>query len=73
MAVQRGYVVWGAILAVGAVIETHGIRNPGQGDTLSEFTRVAFGVHTKPGAVAFAAGWGIFSAWFVHHILPARR
>lgn len=73
MAIKRGHIVWAALLLVGGAVEAHGIRHPGQGDTLSEVTRSAFSVHTRPGAAAFLLGWGGFAAWYTRHIVGGPR
>ncbi|MCT9090577.1 hypothetical protein N4G70_17190 [Streptomyces sp. ASQP_92] len=62
-------VIWGAVLAVGALVELWALRNAQPGDTLSERVRVWFRTHTRPGRAAFAVAWLGFSAWFLVHIL----
>lgn len=61
--------VWGGILVAGAAVEAYYLINKRDGDTLSEVTRKAFRVHTRPGALVFGALWGSFSIWFGGHIL----
>lgn len=62
-------IVWGGIILAGAAVEAYALLNKRSGDTLSEVTRRAFRVRTKPGAVAFGVLWTSFSAWFLGHIL----
>ncbi|MEL3944511.1 hypothetical protein [Streptomyces sp. LNU-CPARS28] len=62
-------VIWGAVLAVGALVELWALRNAQPGDTLSERVRTWFRTHTRPGRAVFAAAWLGFSAWFLVHIV----
>lgn len=62
--------IWAAIIAAGAVYETHALRNGRDGDTLSEVTRTVFRVRTtKAGRWAFGIAWLGFSGWFLGHTL----
>lgn len=65
----HGDVVWGALLAAGALYELDTMANGRAGDTLSERTRWWFRTHTRPGRAAFAAAWLVFAGWFLIHIL----
>jgi hypothetical protein len=60
--------VWGGLACAGLAYEMRAIRTEADGDTLSEITRAAFKVHTKPGRVIFTVTWLGFSAWFLEHI-----
>jgi hypothetical protein len=62
-------VVWGGLIVAGAAFEVYALRNAREGDTLSESTRRWFRVHTRAGALVFAAGWVGFSVWYLDHIL----
>ncbi len=62
-------VVWGGLLAVGAVVEVYALLNGRDGDTLSEKIRLWLGVRKQPGRAIFAAGWLVFSIWFLGHVL----
>lgn len=62
-------VVWGGLLAAGAVVEVVALRNGRADDTLSESTRRWFRVHTPPGRVVFAVAWVGFAVWYLVHIL----
>jgi hypothetical protein len=61
--------VWSGIIVAGAAVEAYALANKRDGDTLSEVTRRAFRVRTKPGAIAFGTVWVSFSTWFLGHIL----
>jgi hypothetical protein len=62
-------VIWGTLIAAGAVFEGYALRNGRDGDTLSEATRKTFRVRSRPGKIVFATLWVSFSAWFLGHIL----
>lgn len=62
-------VLWGGLLAAGALVEVWALRNATAGDTLSERVRAWFRTHTRPGRAVFAAGWVTFATWFLFHIL----
>lgn len=62
-------IVWGGIILVGTAVEAYALMSKRSGDTLSESTRRAFRVRTKPGAVIFGVLWTSFSVWFLLHIL----
>ena len=62
-------IVWGGIILTGVAIEAYALLNKRDSDTLSEVTRRAFRVHSKPGAVVFGALWVSFAVWFGGHIL----
>lgn len=62
-------VVWGGLLAAGAVAEVIALRSGRQGDTLSERTRAWFRVHTPTGRAVFAVAWVGFAVWYLVHIL----
>lgn len=61
--------VWGGLLAVGALVEVWALVNRTDGDTLSERTRAWFRVHTRSGRAVFAVAWVAFAGWFLVHIL----
>lgn len=61
--------IWGGLLAAGAVYEIYALANGRSGDTLSERTRSWFRVRTRAGAVVFGVAWCTFAAWFFVHIL----
>ena len=62
-------VMWGGILATGAVAEVWAIKNSTPGDTLSECLRSWFRVDTRTGKVVFTACWMVFSSWLLHHVV----
>ena len=62
-------VVWGLLLAFGALYEAWGLLNKAPGDTLSERTRAWFRVREKPGRAVFLVGWSGFAVWFAVHIV----
>ena len=62
-------VMWGGLLAVGAVLETRALRNRKPGDTLSETTRRWFHVRSRAGRITFAVSWVLFAIWYLIHIL----
>lgn len=61
--------VWGGLALAGLAYEYHAIKTEADGDTLSEVTRAAFKVHTKPGRVVFTCCWLGFSVWYLDHIV----
>lgn len=66
---RRAENVWGAIILTGAAVEAAALVGKRPDDTLSETTRRAFRVRTRPGAAVFALLWTSFAGWFLGHIL----
>lgn len=73
MKIPSGRIVWGALLALGGIVEAYGIMAAPSDDTLSEFTRWAFQVDSPAGRAVFLAAWGGFATWFTYHILSGRK
>lgn len=57
---------WASWAAAGAIAETYALRNPGDGDTLSENVRKVV-LHPVVRRVTLA-GWVGFATWFAFHI-----
>lgn len=64
----RPELVWGGILAAGAVAEVHALARKHRGCTLSGVTRQVCRTESPVGRALFLAGLGCLSAWFAHHI-----
>ena len=65
----RASAVWLGIIGGAAALDYWcDLGDPDQ-DTLSEFTRAVFCVHTTTGKVAFTAALGVGATWLHSHIL----
>lgn len=65
---RADHLFWLALTATGVVYEVRAVR--GHPDrTLTDATRDVFRTHTPAGRFAFTVSWGVFAAWFTHHIL----
>lgn len=60
---------WGAVLALGAALETEAVKGHRHYHTFSHSTRVAFRTHTSVGRKAFTWSWLGLTVWFLRHIL----
>lgn len=60
---------WGAVLALGAVLEAEGVAGKRHHHTLSHATRSVFGTDRTQGRVAFGVAWVGFCGWYLSHIL----
>lgn len=68
MACRPG-LLWGGILAAGAVSEAHALRRRHHDCTLSAQTRRAFRTQHPAGRAAFMVGGAALASWFLHHIV----
>lgn len=62
-------VLWVAWILAFFAVEIPAIRNARRNDTLSEHFQAWFHVRTTWGKWTWIIAWGVFSAWFVPHIL----
>lgn len=64
---------WVGSIGILGLVDLWADRNQIEGDTFSEFNRNLFGTDSLAGKVRFCAAWGIFSAWYVPHIIRGAK
>lgn len=70
---SRPWLVWAALLVMGAVFEHRALRRPEANSTLSAVVRSTFRTETRMGRLAFMFSWFGLTAWFVPHIIRQKR
>lgn len=60
---------WGAVIALGAALEAEAVSRQRHSHTFSHATRHTFRVEHKIGKTVFVVSWGLFSGWWIRHIL----